>query len=56
MSATSSSPSRVHDTGGGLFLFSAALVRIDTDALAFAAKLPGSRMILRANEVSTQYR
>ena len=30
---------------GGLFLFIADLVRLDSDALAQAAKLPGSRMI-----------
>ena len=34
---------------GGLFLFIADLVRIDTDALALAAKLPGSRMIPAAH-------
>ena len=34
---------------GGLFLFIANLVRIDTDALALAAKLPGSRMIPAAH-------
>ena len=34
---------------GGLFLFIADLVRIDTDALALAARLPGSRMIPAAH-------
>ena len=34
---------------GGLFLFIADLVQIDTDALALAAKLPGSRMIPAAH-------
>ena len=34
---------------GGLFLFIADLVRIDTEALALAAKLPGSRMIPAAH-------
>ena len=38
---------------GGLFLFIADLVRIDTDALALAAKLPGSRMIPAAHALRT---
>src|SRR5260370_8856541 len=30
---------------GGLFLFDPGLIRLDSDALAATAKLPGSRMI-----------
>jgi hypothetical protein len=36
-------------TTGGLFLFIPDLVRLDSDAWAQAAKLPGSRMIPSAH-------
>jgi transposase-like protein len=39
------SPGEFTTRVGGLFLFVADLVRLDTDALAGRAKLPGSRMI-----------
>jgi len=39
------SPREFSTRVGGLFLFVADLIRLDSDALAGSAKLPGSRMI-----------
>ena len=50
MSATSCSARASSPQGsGGLFLFVPDLVRLDSDALAQAAKLPGSRMVPAAH-------
>jgi transposase len=47
------SPGEFNTRVGGLFLFIADLVRLNTDTLADSAKLPGSRMIPAAHALRT---